>query len=453
MTRRLAVLGVALLALTGCPRPAPAPSTPTPPPVPVRTPAPKSTPPPYVLERRIDVKKLLGGLDMKYEVEVLRDPVSAATATEDNSDPASYRAELVFKVKIPKPHKDLAAISKLNSHLPVLLPSLAMMIEAAKVSPVFNDLYNLKCDELKKFGLDRVDRLPTRHNFYDCETLLEMQHPETKRRAIFILSDMDVDTDGSDVDRVPVEGASSTFQPFTSYRWARKTDKESPFIAPREASIKELEAELAGDPPAARRTQIQSAIRDSKTEISDLQKYSFLIGSADPFVVLPGSMIGANRSGPFSVSVGDYCVVIHEGVLYPTIVGDVGPRARMGEASLRLCKQISDTATGGNRPVDDLKATYLVFPGSADKPFAVPDLDKWRTKCAKLLEEVGGYQGELFAWEDITKPKLPPATPSPATPAAPQATPTPAQAAPTSAKPATPPAPSSPKPTATPPGH
>ena len=53
------------------------------------------------------------------------------------SDPASYRAELVFKVKIPKPHKDLAAISKLNSHLPVLLPSLATMIEAAKVSPVF----------------------------------------------------------------------------------------------------------------------------------------------------------------------------------------------------------------------------------------------------------------------------------------------------------------------------
>jgi len=405
---------------------------------------------------------------MKYEVEVQRDPVSAVTATEDNSDPASYRAELVFKVKIPKPDKDLAAVRKLNSHLPDLLPSLATMIETAKVSPVFNDLYNLKCDELKKFGLDHVDRLPTRHNFYDCETLLEMQHPETKRRAIFILSDMDVDTDGSDVDRVPVEGASSTFQPFTSYRWARKTDKESPFIAPREASIKDLEAELAGDPTAARRTQIQSAIRDLKTEISDLKKFSFLIGSADPFVVLPGSMIGVNRSGPFSVSVGDYCVVIHEGVLYPTIVGDVGPRARMGEASLRLCKQISDKANGGNRPVDDLKATYLVFPGSADKPFAVPDLDKWRTKCAKLLDEVGGYQGELFAWEDITKPKLPPATPAPAatpaptqttpapaqaTPASAQTAPAPTQAPPTSAKSAATPPASSPKPATPPPGH
>jgi hypothetical protein len=149
-----------------------------------------------------------------------------------------------------------------------------------------------------------------------------------------------------------------------------------------------------------------------------LNRFSFLIGHADPFIVLPGSMFGANRTGPFAPAVGDYCVVIHDGTIYPAIVGDVGPRARMGEASLRICKQILAKSHGGYRAVSDLKATYLVFPGTAEKPFASPDLQKWNAKCAKLLEEIGGHKGELLAWEDITKPKVPEVPPAPKAPAA-----------------------------------
>jgi hypothetical protein len=67
--------------------------------------------------------------------------------------------------------------------------------------------------------------------------------------------------------------------------------------------------------------------------------------------------------------------------------------------------------------VNDLKATYLVFPGTADRPFAAPDLARWTARCAKLLEEIGGHHGVLFQWEDLTKPPPPPATPAPATPA------------------------------------
>lgn len=438
MTRRLAVLGISILALTGCPRPPTPPPQPTPTPAPTPIPTPTPTPPPYVPAKRLDVGKIFNGMQYRVTLET----EFGTTATEERNDPASYRAELVFKVKVPKPHKDIEAISKLNGRLRELLPSLETMIATAKVSPVFDDLYRLKCNELK-LGLDRLDRIPTRHNFYDCETLLELQHPETKRRALFIQSDMDVDTDGSDVDRVPeIEGASSTFQPFTSYRWPKKTDKVSPLIALKETQIKELETELAGNPSPARRTQIQTAVRETKTEIGDLQKFSFLIGHADPFIVLSGSMFGSNRSGPFAPAVGDYCVVIYDGTLYPAIVGDVGPRARMGEASLRLCKQILPKANGDFRAVSDLKVTYLVFPGSADRPFAVPDLEKWRTKCAKLLDEIGGHQGELFAWEDITKPKLPPATPAPAGATPVPAPPSTPPAAPPPAKPAgTPPAP------------
>ena len=408
------MLGCALVLLTGCPRPVePRPKPePTPTPIPVPTP----TPPPYVPAKRLDVGKVFNGMQYRVTLET----EYGTTATEERNTPESYRAELVVKVKIPKPHQNLEEISKLNSRLPALLPSLSTMVENAKISPVFDDLYRLKCSALQS-GLHRLDTLLTRHNFYDCETLLELQHPQTKRRALFIQSDMDVDTDGSDVDRVPeIEGASSTFQPFTSYRWGKRTDKVSPLIPFRETKIAELEQELAANPPEARRAAIRSSIASLKDEINQLNRFSFLIGHADPFIVLPGSMFGSNRTGPFAPAVGDYCVVIHEGVLYPAIVGDVGPRAKMGEGSLRLCKQLLPQASGAYRAVSDLKVTYLVFPGSVDRPFAVPDLAKWRAKCAKLLEEIGGHQGELFAWEDITKPK---ATPAPATPSAPAATP------------------------------
>jgi hypothetical protein len=410
-TCRLAVLGGALVLLTGCPRPVgPGPKLePTPTPIPVPTP----TPPPYVPAKKLDVGRIFNGMQYRVTLET----EYGTTATEERNTPESYRAELVVKVRIPKPHQNLEEISKLNSRLPELLPALSTMVENAKISPVFDDLYRLKCSALQS-GLHRLDTLLTRHNFYDCETLLELQHPQTKRRVLFIQSDMDVDTDGSDVDRVPeIEGASSTFQPFTSYRWAKRTDKVSPLIAFRETKIAELEQELAANPPEARRAQIKASIASLKDEISQLNRFSFLIGHADPFIVLPGSMFGSAR-GPFAPAVGDYCVVIHEGVLYPAIVGDVGPRAKMGEGSLRLCKQLLPQANGAFRAVSDLKVTYLVFPGSADRPFAVPDLAKWRAKCGKLLDEIGGHQGELFVWEDITKPKAPPATPAPATPAA-----------------------------------
>jgi hypothetical protein len=406
MTRRLAVLGFSLLALTGCPRPPEPPPQPTPTPLPT---PPTPTPPPYVPNKRLEVGKIFNG--MKYSVTL--ETEHGTTATRERNEPGSYAAELTVKVKVPKPHHDLDAIKLLNGALPELLPALPALLETAKVSPSFDNLYRLKCASLQA-SLMRLDNLLSRHNFYDCETILELQHPQTKRRAIFIQADMDVDTDGSDPDRIPeVEGASSTFQPFTSYRWARKTENPSSFIPPREAKLKQYETELAGgNATAARRDDVQQAQARNRTEIADLKKYSFLVAAADPFIVLPGSMFGKNK-GPFAPSVGDYCVVIFQKTLYPAIVGDVGPVQAIGEASLRLCKEINPRANGENRPTSDLKVTYLVFPGTAEK-YDAPDLVKWRTRCQKLLDEIGGHQGELFAWEDLTKPKT---SPVPATPA------------------------------------
>jgi hypothetical protein len=96
-------------------------------------------------------------------------------------------------------------------------------------------------------------------------------------------------------------------------------------------------------------------------------------------------------------------------------VGDGGPTYKVGEASLRMAKQLNPRALSNNRPVSDLKVSYLIFPGTADADRGPPDYAKWRQRCHELLNEVGGVGPgvALFEWQD-TLPKPPPAT-TPAT--------------------------------------
>ncbi|MEZ5302404.1 MAG: glycoside hydrolase family 75 protein [Verrucomicrobiales bacterium] len=102
--------------------------------------------------------------------------------------------------------------------------------------------------------------------------------------------------------------------------------------------------------------------------------------------------------------------MIYEDKVYPAIIGDAGPREKMGEASLRIAKEINDKANPYRRPVSDLKVTYLIFPQSADKPFRQPVLADWRERCAEFLNKIGGI-GEgytLHEWADRFHPKPPP---------------------------------------------
>ena len=108
-------------------------------------------------------------------------------------------------------------------------------------------------------------------------------------------------------------------------------------------------------------------------------------------------------------------MVAHGAVLYPAIVGDAGPAAKIGEGSLRLCQQLNPKANAAFRPESDLKVTYLVFPGTNQTPWGVPDLAKWRQRCEQLLNEIGGFEGELFTWPDLARPVVP-AVPASATP-------------------------------------
>src|SRR5207253_5589463 len=78
----------------------------------------------------------------------------------------------------------------------------------------------------------------------------------------------------------------------------------------------------------------------------------------------------------------------------------------------------------------DLKVTYLVFPGTADKPFGPPDLEKLQARCEALVKEIGGASVPLHHWENIIPPPpTPTPTPSPSPSASPTTTPSPGSSA------------------------
>jgi hypothetical protein len=258
-----------------------------------------------------------------------------------------------------------------------------------------------------------LDAVLSRHNFYDCETMLELQNPATSRRALLVLSDMDVNTDGSDGDRnVAVDSSSMFFLPQTSYRWPKQTPRVNPCLPIEEKKLADFEAELAkpGLKPA-RIQEIKDGIDLAKRRIHDLKKWSFLVSSVDPFIVLPG-FIMRDHTGPFVPKVGDYAVVIHEGRAFPAILGDSGPSHKAGEASLLLCRELNGNSSNLSRPISDLKVAYVVFPGSAEPENTPPDLEKWQVKCQTLIDELGGLGVPLHTWPNLVPP-WPTPTPSP----------------------------------------
>jgi Fungal chitosanase of glycosyl hydrolase group 75 len=417
----LLVLWVSLI-LMGCPGPRFSnvnPETPTPSPTPTPTPTPTPLPETYVPYAHKEVSKLFNGMEIHSKV----DTNSGAPAWVERKAPDSYVLDLEVRVRVPQAAQTIDQIAQPDGQLPTLLPGLASLLSTSKISNFYYGLYQLKVDSLNR-TLSRLDQLLSRHNFFDCNTILELTDPKTSRKALLIQSDMDVNADGSDADRSnEVDGSSTNFQPYTSYRWLKRSDKPNQFIPEREQKLKQAEAEFDQKTTAPDRKKVlKEQIDELNREISDLKKYSFLISKADPYIVLPGFML-RQANHPFLPKFGDYVVVIHGGKLYPAILGDAGPSYKVGEASLRLATQIDLKANAYNRPSSDLNITYLVFPGSAEAQPGPPDLSKMHDRCAELLNELGGYTGELWRWQDIFATPTP--SPSPlSSPTSPTLTPT-----------------------------
>jgi hypothetical protein len=238
---------------------------------------------------------------------------------------------------------------------------------------------------------------------------------------------MDVDADGSDSDRLPAgSGSSANFKPVTSYRWPKKSQIPNPYVGPAEDRLKRYQTELENKATSPdRKKELKAGIAGVRDEIETLKKYSFLIGATDPYIVLPMGL-GKTDGG----KVGDYALVIFGDRIFPAIVGDIGPSDKAGEASLRIAKEINASATAYNRPVNDLKVTYLIFPGTAETPWGPPDLEKLQARTEALVKEIGGASVPIHHWENIIPP-LPSPTPTPS----PSPTPTPSSSPTPSASP------------------
>ena len=399
------------------------------------TPTPEATPTrPPVITGKLDTAKLFNGITLYSTVETL----PGVDATTERADPGSYVLDLKLQARVPLPNKTIEELAKVSPQLPALLPGLAAMLTPDSVSPLYAQLYDTKIRVLRE-SLVRLDQLLSRHNFFDCQTVLELRHPQSHRKALLLQADMDVDADGSDADRMPTgTGAPTNFKPATSYRWPKKTPAPNPYLAATQERMKRAEDEYALKTIAPeRKRELRNAIAQLRTEVSTLKKFSFLIGATDPYIVIPGAF----AHGKDAPKVGDYAVVMFADAIYPAIVGDIGPNDKVGEASLRIAKQINASSTPYNRPVSDLKATYLIFPETADKPFGPPDLDKIQARCQRLVDEIGGATVPLHHWENIIPP---PPTPSP--------TPSPLPSAASTSSPAQSSSPSiSPTPAASPP--
>ncbi|HEY5792748.1 MAG TPA: glycoside hydrolase family 75 protein, partial [Chthoniobacterales bacterium] len=357
-----------------------------------------------------------------------------ATAAVDRSKPDSYVLEMRLTIRVPKASQTLEEIGANTPKLPHLLYGLPKMLETAQVSRAYETLYANKL-AWNRARLTQLDELISRHNFFDCDTVLELEHPGTGRKALLGQGDMDVNTDGSDGDRnVTVDGSSPFFQPQTSYRWPKASERANPFLPKAESRLRELKTESGKAPQ----------IENLQNQIRELKRFSFLVSDVDPFIVLPGFMLRDSK-GPFAPKLGDYAIVIYENHLYPAILGDVGPSFKWGEASMRLCRELDAKASANRRPVSSLQVTYLVFPGSADAAASPPDLNRWHEHCASLLNEIGGSPVELHRWTDLVKP-WPTPTPTPTPAPSPLPSPEASPAISPSATPAVQPAPPAPSP-------
>ncbi len=361
----------------------------------------------YVTARTIDTARLYNGFSLKSVLDIEK----GANASLERGKPEGYEIQLQVSVKVPKASQTIEEFSKLNPHLPKLLPDLPALLETSRVSGFYHKLYEIKGRRLQKY-LTRLESLPTRHDYYDCESILELKHPETGKRALLLQGEMDVVSDGTDGDRMAALddyiSKSANFQPFTSYGWPKQTSRANPLLARWEENLKKTEEEYAVKGlSAGRNRDLRARIEKLKREIRDLKARSFLIGQMDPFMVLPLSLLGYEKINSYGLKMGDYAVIIHEDRVFPVIVGDAGPSFKMGEASLRMATALSEKASPYNRPESNLKVTYLVFPGSADAERGPPDFDAWHARCLELLQGIGGLgEGvELHRWKDLLKPE------------------------------------------------
>ncbi|MFP6872317.1 MAG: glycoside hydrolase family 75 protein [Verrucomicrobiales bacterium] len=355
----------------------------------------------FVNYKIVDTARLWSGIEVNSAMEVIEGKI----ASIERNNPKGYTFDFKINLTVPVPGASMEELAGNNPHLSRTLPAIGQLVAGGKVSGFYHKLYEIKAKRVQQF-ITRLNAVPDRHNFYDCESILELQHPDSKQKVFFLQGDMDVVSDGSDGDRMPEYdqyiAKSTNYQPFTSYGWKKKTRQPNPLLASWQKKLATAQQELtAGKVRASRLVSHKQHITTLKREIADMKARSFLIAREDPFIVIPSWMRGYGNQNAFAPNIGDYAAVIFEDRVFPAIVGDTGPTWKVGEASLRLAREINPKASPYSRPVSKLYVSYLIFPGSRD-PADAPDLDRWHRRVSTLLQRIGGL-GEgvkLHRWSN-----------------------------------------------------
>ena len=319
-----------------------------------------------------------------------------------------------MRLQIPKPATTTGDLLAATPELAGLLPTLDQLLTNATASPDFESLYSYKEKNLRA-NLNTLQRLLPIDTLYDCQTILKLDTPLAARRIILIQALMNVNADGSDGDRnLDVDSHSAFYQPQTNYRWPKVTEHPNPCLRDTEERLtlirEKLNSESSNSLSSSEKSRLLNQETEEKDTLEELKHLSFLVGAADPFIVLPSFMFRDSEGHP---EIGDYAIVIAGNTLYPAILGDKGPNYKMGEASLRICKEIDIRSTADARPIDHPTVVYLIFPRTADKPFSTPDYSHWSQRCHALWKELGGIDSAKWhEWESLEKP-WPTPTPSP----------------------------------------
>jgi len=374
--------------------------------------------------KNYDVIKMANGAMVNARVtshqEETKDALTTATM------PDAYTLGLTLDIALPSPATTMQELCAATPELERALPSLKDMLPKASKSGERNQsLFYTKLFENKKkmlqHQLAQLGQLPSRESLFDCQTILLLTHHATQSRALLVQAIMNVNADGSDGDRnIPLEKLSSTYQAQTNYRWPKITTRPNPNIAELEEQVTRVENSLKDENlKAEQKITFHQQLLSLENTLSELKRWSFLIGSADPFIVLPKFMLEKNHDG---ASLGDYAVILYQGTLYPAIVGDIGPASKIGEASLRICRAIDPQSSATHRPFNTPHVSYFIFLGSAEFPFHQPDYAHWSERCHELWKNLGG--SDQLAWheweqsdqpwpqtnsEKIESPSLPPA--------------------------------------------
>ena len=371
------------------------------------------TPVPVLPRKNYDTAKLFNGISLTSGVDCASSQETALGALSDSN---TYKMDINLHVQWPRPATTLSDVQAATPEIVDVLPNLGALLQGVTASPDFASLLANKEKSLRA-NLTTLQRLPYRDSLFDCQTILNLRNPissdtpNATRTALFVQAIMNVNTDGSDGDRnLVIDKLSPTFQPQTNYRWPKTGAHPNPCIREFEARLALLDAEMGtGTMTPEVKGNLLKERSHVKATIDELKRWDFLVGTADPFVVLPSFMVGKSPGQP---SVGDYAVVICRGKLYPAILGDMGPGSKIGECSLRLCREIDPQSGADRRPVSRPEVVYLVFPGTAEKPFTPPDFNHWSERCHALWKEFGGSDyAEWHEWASLEKP-WPAPTPS-----------------------------------------